>query len=287
VPEDVVQKIMGESLGRGFEAPQVLEKFTLPFSKDEYEARLHPISSGEALIVIRDITERVQLDQMKSDFINRASHELRTPVTSAIMLAELIQEGGTQEELDEYWHTLKSELNRQKILIDRLLMAGRLESGTMKLENVPLDLVPSLVDSVQAVKPIAKRRNVVIQLNSLHKATRIVGDRSALEQVFINLIHNAVKFSPEGKTVNIDLSERESEVSVSISDHGLGIPPEAASHLFERFYRAKNVTIAEIPGSGIGLYIVKSIVDELGGKITVESVLNQGTTFTVTLKKAE
>ena len=286
-PEDVVQKIMGDSLGRGFESPQVLEKFTLPFSKDEYEARLYPISSGEALIVIRDITERVQLDQMKSDFINRASHELRTPVTSAIMLAELIQEGGTQEELDEYWHTLKSELNRQKILIDRLLIAGRLESGTMKLEHVPLDLVPSLADSVQAVKPIAKRRNVVIQLNSLHKPTRIVGDRSALEQVFINLIHNAVKFSPEGKTVNIDLSERESEVSVSISDQGLGIPPEAASHLFERFYRAKNVTIAEIPGSGIGLYIVKSIVDELGGKITVESLVNQGTTFTVTLKKAE
>ena len=76
---------------------------------------MYPISSGEALIVIRDITEQVQLDQMKSDFINRASHELRTPVTSAIMLAELIQEGGTQEELDEYWHTLKSELNRQKI----------------------------------------------------------------------------------------------------------------------------------------------------------------------------
>ena len=286
-PEDVVKKIMGESRGRGFESPQVLERFALPFSKDEYEARLYPISSGEALIVIRDITEQVQLDQMKSDFINRASHELRTPVTSAIMLAELIQEGGTQEELDEYWHTLKSELNRQKILIDRLLIAGRLESGTMKLENVPLDLVPALVDSIQAVKPIAKRRNVEIQFNSLHKPTRIVGDRSALEQVFINLIHNAVKFSPEGNKVDIDLSERESEVCVSISDHGLGIPVEAASHLFERFYRAKNVTIAEIPGSGIGLYIVKSIVDELGGKITVDSLVNQGTTFTVTLKKAE
>jgi signal transduction histidine kinase len=96
-----------------------------------------------------------------------------------------------------------------------------------------------------------------------------------------------VKFSPEGNKVDIDLSERESEVCVSISDHGLGIPVEAASHLFERFYRAKNVTIAEIPGSGIGLYIVKSIVDELGGKITVDSLVNQGTTFTVTLKKAE
>jgi PAS domain S-box-containing protein len=285
-PEDVVQRIMGESQGRGFKSPQVLERFALPFSRDEYEARLYPIDSGEALIVIRDITEQVQLDQMKSDFINRASHELRTPVTSAILMAELIQEGGTQEELDEYWHTLKSELNRQKILIDRLLIAGRLESGMMKLEHVPLDLVPALADSVQAVVPIAKKRNVVIQLNSLGKSTRVIGDKGGLEQVFINLINNAVKFSPEGKTVNVELSERESDVSISITDHGLGIPAEAASHLFERFYRAKNVTIAEIPGSGIGLYIVKSIVEELDGKITVESTINEGTTFIVTLKKA-
>ena len=285
-PQDVVQRIMGESQGRGFKAPQVLERFTLPFSRDEYEARLYPIDSREALIVIRDITEQIQLDQMKSDFINRASHELRTPVTSAILMAELIQEGGTPEELDEYWHTLKSELNRQKILIDRLLIAGRLESGMMKLEHAPLDLVPALMDSVQAVKPIAKKRNVSIQLNSMDKPVRVVGDKAGLEQVFINLINNAVKFSPEGKTVDIGLSELESDVSVSITDHGLGIPAEAASHLFERFYRAKNVTVAEIPGSGIGLYIVKSIVEELGGKISVESVINQGTTFNVALKKA-
>ena len=113
-----------------------------------------------------------------------------------------------------------------------------------------------------------------------------MGDKSALEQVFINLINNAIKFSPEGQTVNIDLSGNDTGLSVSIVDHGIGIPPEAVSHLFERFYRAKNVTIAEIPGSGIGLYIVKSIVEELNGKITVESVIQQGTTFVVSLKKA-
>jgi PAS domain S-box-containing protein len=286
-PEDVVQQILGDTRGKGFKSQQVLERFTLPFSSDEYEARLYPISSREALIVIRNITEQVQLNQMKSDFINRASHELRTPVTSAILMAELIQEGGTKEELDEYWRTLKSELNRQKTIIDRLLTAGRLESGMMKLEHAPMDLVPALVDSVDAVKPIANKRKVLIQLNAPKKSTRVIGDKGALEQVFINLINNAAKFSPEGRTVNIDLSESKSEVSVSIKDHGLGIPAEAVSHLFERFYRAKNVTVAEIPGSGIGLYIVKSIIEELDGKITVESKINQGTTFIVILKKAK
>ena len=286
-PEEIVHQIVGDSLGRGFTSQQVLERFTLPFSSDEYEARLYPIGSHEALIVVRNITELVELNQMKSDFINRASHELRTPLTAAILMAELIQEGGTPEELDEYWRTLKSELNRQKILIDRLLIAGRLESGMMKLDHIPIDLVPSLVDSVQAVKPIANKRAVRVQLASTIKPITVIGDKSALEQVFINLINNAAKFSPEGKTVDITLSEDPSDVSVSIADHGLGIPPEAISHLFERFYRARNVTVAEIPGSGIGLYIVKTIVEELGGRITVQSVLNQGTTFIVTLKKAE
>jgi signal transduction histidine kinase len=285
-PRDVVQQIMGETHGRGFKSPHVLERFALPFGSDEYEARLYPINLREALIVIRDITERVQLDQMKSDFINRASHELRTPLTSSILMAELIQEGGTPEELDEYWRTLKSELNRQKILIDRLLVAGRLESGMMKLDHVPVDLIRVLRESAQAVQPIAYKRKVRVALNGLDQSAQVMGDKSALEQVFINLINNAIKFSPEGQTVNIDLSGNDTGFSVSIVDHGIGIPPEAVSHLFERFYRAKNVTIAEIPGSGIGLYIVKSIVEELNGKITVESVIQQGTTFVVSLKKA-
>jgi PAS domain S-box-containing protein len=285
-PEEVVQQIMGEGYVHGFKSPHVLERFALPFSRDEYEARLYPINLHEALIVIRDITERLQLDQMKSDFINRASHELRTPLTAAILMAELIQEGGTPQELDEYWRTLKSELNRQKILIDRLLIAGRLESGMMKLEHMPVNLIKVLRESTQIVQPIAYKRKVRVELNGLNIPAQVMGDKSALEQVFINLINNAIKFSPEGQAVDIDLSEAESGFSVSIVDHGIGIPSDAISHLFERFYRAKNVTIAEIPGSGIGLYIVKSIIEELDGKITVESVINQGTTFVVTLKKA-
>jgi signal transduction histidine kinase len=115
----------------------------------------------------------------------------------------------------------------------------------------------------------------------------VLGDKSGLQQAFINLINNAAKFSPEGGTVEITANEVGSELHVSISDHGLGIPAEALSHLFERFYRAKNVTVAEIPGSGIGLYIVKSIVEDLGGSIKVDSELDKGTTFTVCLKLCE
>ncbi|HMB25383.1 MAG: sensor histidine kinase, partial [Chloroflexota bacterium] len=114
---------------------------------------------------------------------------------------------------------------------------------------------------------------------------QVMGDSSGLQQVFINLINNAVKFSRQNGTVEVIAKEDETQVLVEIVDSGVGIPEQAIPHLFERFYRAKNVTIAEIPGSGIGLYIVKSIIEELGGTIQVKSVLDHGTTFIVSLKR--
>lgn len=284
-PADTVEKIRGLNNQHSFNVPNVLEDFRLPFSNKVFESRLYPISQEEGLIVIRDVTDQAQLNEMKSDFIHRASHELRTPVTAAILMTELIQDGGTQAELNEYWRTLKSELNRQKILIDRLLIAGRLESGMMTLERAPLDLIPVLEESIMAVKPIAGKRRVYLDLKTERKSVSVLGDKSGLQQVFINLINNAVKFSPEGTAVTIEVTETDTDVRVSISDQGLGIPKESVPHLFERFYRAKNVTIAEIPGSGIGLYIVKSIVDELGGSIQVETELSKGTMFIVSLER--
>ena len=285
-PQEIVSKIIGEENDSSFTSPHWLEEFSLPYSNNTFESRLYPISHGEALIVIRDITEQAKLNEMKSDFINRASHELRTPLTSAMLMTELIQEGGTTDELDEYWRTLKSELNRQKILIDRLLMAGRLESGMMKLEVKPMDLMPVLEEAVMAVKPIAAKRKVRLNMTTHGQSMGVIGDKGGLQQVFINLINNAAKFSAEGGAVNINVSQNENEILVAIIDSGVGIPQDAIPYLFERFYRAKNVTIAEIPGSGIGLYIVKSIVDGLGGNIQVDSVINKGTTFTVSLQRS-
>ncbi len=285
-PEEVVRGILGEENKDSFSVPHWWEGFQLPFSSSVYESRLHPISSEEALIIIRDISDMVRLNEMKTDFINRASHELRTPLTAVILMADLIQQGGTQEELDEYWHVLRNELNRQKNLIDRLLMAGRLESGMLKLESVPLDLIPVLEESIQAVAPIANKRQIALSLDAPQRPLNILGDNSALQQIFINLVNNATKFSPEGSTVKVITGFSGDYIDVSIIDQGMGIAPDALPHLFEKFYRARNVTVAEIPGSGIGLYIVKSIVEELGGKIEVQSELTKGTTFIVHLKAA-
>jgi PAS domain S-box-containing protein len=285
-PLDVVNMIIEPDSLDAFVASHWVYGFSLPNHEQVFEARLHPISSEEALIIVRDISEQARLDQMKSDFINRASHELRTPLTSAILMTELLQLGGTKEEVAEYLSTLMRELSRQKDLINQLLLAGRLESGKMKLDAVPMDLMPVLNESMQAIKALAATRNISIKLVTDQSSINVMGDVGGLSQIFINLINNAVKFSPEGKAVEIVATKEDAErgAVISITDHGLGIPPESISHLFERFYRARNVTVAEIPGSGVGLYIVKSIVDELGGRIEVVSELNQGTTFIVSLR---
>jgi signal transduction histidine kinase len=283
-PLDVVNMIIEPDAQGSFVASHWVYGFSLPNHEQVFEARLHPISPEEALIIVRDITEQARLDQMKSDFINRASHELRTPLTAAILMTELLQVGGTQEETAEYLGALMRELNRQKELVDQLLLAGRLESGRMKLDAVHMDLIPVLKESMQAVKAMANKRHISIKFEAEQASIHVLGDVGGLSQVFINLINNAVKFSPEGKTVEVLTALEGDEAHISIVDHGLGIPPEAIPHLFERFFRARNVTVAEIPGSGVGLYIVKSIVGELGGRIEVKSELNQGTTFIVSLR---
>jgi len=283
---EVVNMIMKPEVQEAFVASHWVYGFSLPNHEQIFEARLHPISPEEALIIVRDITEQAHLDQMKSDFINRASHELRTPLTAAILMAELLQHGGTEEEKTEYLDALTRELNRQKDLVDQLLIAGRLESGRMKINITPMDLLPTLKDAIRSVKALADKHKITVKLETEHNSIPVLGDAGGLSHVFINLINNAIKFSPEGKSVEVVTTKgnAEHEARVSIIDHGLGIPPEAIPHLFERFFRARNVTIAEIPGSGVGLYIVKSIVDELNGRIEVKSDLNQGTTFTVFLK---
>lgn len=280
----LLPKIPNETL---FSQPRTVGNFALAGHDGTFEARLFPLSKLEALILVRDITEQARLSQMKSDFINWASHELRTPITSAILMTDLLRMGCTPEESDEYLATLSSELNRQKNLINELLMAGRLEHGALRVEMAPLDLVSVLKESVSGVKPTAKVRNINIRFIQPSRPYIIWGDRSALHQVFINLLSNAVKFSPDGGNVDLVLTQTDKEAHVSISDTGLGIPPDALPHLFERFYRARNVTAADIPGSGIGLYIVKSILSELKGSIQVDTEVNKGTTFTVTLNLAD
>ena len=247
------------------------------------EASLVKNGKNEALLFAHDISERSRLEKMKSDFINRASHELRTPLTGAILMSELLDMDVSDEEYKTYWSHLKGELSRQRSLVERLLTVGRLETGSLKLKPEPLDIKPILQEAQNSVYSQALIRSIKIEAEIPELMPLIIGDHGALEQVFTNLLNNAVKFSRDNSQVSLWADIKDKGISVWIKDQGMGIPAGDISHLFEGFFRAQNVIEKSIPGSGVGLYIVKSIIEELGGKVSVNSVLNEGAVFEVWL----
>ncbi len=248
-----------------------------------FEARMVVSGPDEVLTIVRDISEQTRLEQMKSDFINRAAHELRTPLTTTIMMANLIQEGGAEEELRRYWSILNTELERQRNLVEELLKMGRLESDTFLFSIAPLDLAATLEEALKAIAPLANAKPLGVSVEIAPQLPLVNGDKSSLQQVFVNLLNNAVKFTPPGGAIRLLAFSGMGGVTVQVHDTGIGIPSEDLPHLFSRFFRASNATINEIPGSGVGLYTVKAIVEKLGGHVRVESQLNQGTTFEVWL----
>jgi signal transduction histidine kinase len=237
----------------------------------------------EVTALIREITERVRLEQMKNDFINSATHELRTPVTTCLLMTDLISEGGTEDETKEYLGILKLELNRQKQLVEDLLTVGKLESGLFNLHPVFIDLNKVIMETVMAVTHLAQSKSINLDVDLYPKIPPFMADIRGLQQILINLLSNAIKFTPSGGTVLLQVYSEVDGIIFKISDNGIGIPPEDIPHLFERFFRAKNAVSHQISGSGVGLFIIKSLVEKMNGKVSVTSELNKGTTFEIFL----
>ncbi|MFZ5819356.1 MAG: ATP-binding protein [Chloroflexota bacterium] len=266
-------------------APQMFEyKLPTESGTKTYEARFVASTKDEVIVVVHDISEHVRLEQMKTDFINRASHELRTPLTTALLMVELLDgQDSRPNEWAEYWDILKQELNRERLILEDVLMVGRLESGRYKIAAVPLSVRPPLQGAIQAVQPQAEMKNISINLDMPDQIPDVLGSDEAFSHIFMNILSNAIKFSQPDREVNIQVREDDGGIRIQVEDQGVGIPSEDLPHLTSRFFRATNATEQEIPGSGIGLYIVKSIVEELGGQLKIASQLNVGTTVSIWL----
>jgi PAS domain S-box-containing protein len=252
-----------------------------------FEARFKDSGINEVTAIIRDISTKARLEQMKSDFINRASHELRTPIATMLLMANLIDGGGTNEEQQEFWNILKSELNRERILVEDLLSVGRMESGQVDLHYNRFDLA-GVIDQVvhQMEPPAGKKKITIVQQKICHPEASsflINADEKALTQVFMNLLGNAIKFTPANGNINVILKRKKSGFSISVVDTGIGIPSDDIHLLFTRFFRAKNAIEDEIPGTGIGLFLVRSILEKHDGQIKVYSELGKGSQFKVWL----
>lgn len=241
-------------------------------------------TNGQKLfnVIIRDISERQALERMQREFIAMAGHELRNPLTAIRGAAQLMQRRGVYSE--RRVETIVNQTRRLERLVDDLLDISRLEAGRLELRPARVDLAQLVHASAEQVRAISPAHVVRVEV----APGPIEGwwDPDRLGQVLQNLLMNAVKYSPDGGEVLVRLETQDSEVRLSISDRGVGIPAEALSRLFDRFYRAENAAAGSQQGFGLGLYIARSLVEAHGGRIWAESAgPGQGSTFTVALPR--
>lgn len=225
-----------------------------------------------------------QAIQLRDQFLSLAAHELRTPLTSLLGNVQLLQRRANREN-NMSTRDLRSiqiiadQSIRLNKMIESLLDVSRIETGQLAIERKPVDLctlIPRLIDEVQAT--LDERQ---IEMRCQLQSAIVQGDELRLEQVFQNLIQNALKYSASTTPVTVVIQQLGAHVAVEVHDQGIGIPSGALSQLFTRFYRASNAQEGHTSGMGIGLYVVKEIVELHNGRITVESAENQGSTFTV------
>lgn len=238
-----------------------------------------------AVAVIQDITELRKVDKLRMEFIANVSHELRTPLTSiqGFLEAAIDEIISFPEWKDQYLPLLHKETLRLSRLIHDLLDLSLMESGKIQWEMTNV-FIPGLIQRViTKLAPLCKERDITIQEEFTTSFPEVWGNEDRLEQVFTNLIHNALLFSPSGSLVIVGGKREAHEALLFVRDQGSGIPPQDLPHIFERFYRVEKSRSRQGGGTGLGLAITKQIIEHHGGKIWVESQMGQGTTFLFTL----
>lgn len=243
--------------------------------------RLSRGESGGAVIVIEDMTQQRVADHSRHDFIARATHELRSPLTNIRLYVETAQDEGENDPQlrGECLNVIGRESQRLERLVGEMLSVSEIEAGSMsiKRDDVRLDAVFKELEADYTAKAKDKRIDVTFDLPP--KLPAIKGDREKLDVVLQNLMGNAVKYTPDGGKVRVHVEVSASELVVEVIDTGIGISEEDLPKVFEKFYRANDPRLGEITGSGLGLALAQEIVRMHGGDLTVESELNEGSTF--------
>jgi PAS domain S-box-containing protein len=249
---------------------------------------LHDADGTDAILVnLRDIAEQKEQERMHRDFVSMAAHELRNPLTAikgftrTLMLkADML----TDERKNEYLSMVNEQSNRLAHLVEDLMQVSRIDAGRVTLEPRALDLEETLSGLLDQFRTKWSGREIVVD----HRSTisPVLADPHKLEEILINLIDNAVKYSGASAPVEVSIGREGPEVRVSVRDHGDGIAPEEIPNLFQKFARITTSSTAEIPGTGLGLFIVKGFVVAHGGRVWVDSTLGEGSTFTFTLPVA-
>ncbi len=245
------------------------------------------------VLVFHDMTELRRLEKIRKDFVANVSHELRTPLTSIKGYVEALIDGGKDDPdtAAQFLDIILRQSNRLNLILDDLLQLSQIESGQVLLRKDPVDLRSVLERTVAFIKPLADKKQHTVGVSLPDQVPLIVGDEDRLVQVFINLLDNAVKYTPDGGAITVALrlaSDHrtppiEEALEVRVSDSGIGIPETDRPRVFERFYRVDKARSRELGGTGLGLAIVKHIVEGHGGLVWVEGNHPRGSRFIVKL----
>jgi two-component system phosphate regulon sensor histidine kinase PhoR len=261
---------------------------TIAFGRDGriLDASAQPFSGGGerlGLMVLRDVTELRRLERVRREFVANVSHELRTPLASIRAVVETLETGAVEDPAvaGEFFRRIIGEVDHLVELVDELLDLARLESGRAVLTADVCDPVDMLMRAVERLRTQVERAGLAIRVEAALDLPQVWVDRGRIEQVLINLIHNAVKFTPEGGEIVVGAQLTDGMLQVSVRDTGIGITAEELPRVFERFY--KTDTARRSAGSGLGLAIAKHIVQGHGGTIWVESTPGHGATFSFTM----
>ncbi|TDM50087.1 HAMP domain-containing protein [Macrococcoides goetzii] len=237
-----------------------------------------------AVAIIRDMSEEKKIDMMKQQFIANVSHELRTPIQMLQGYTEAILDGIVVEkdDVDEFLNIILDESKRLNRLVNELINVARIDAGETTLNKEMMDISPLLEKNIQNFKQSAIEHETTLQLDIQHtKAVAI--DYDKIFQVITNLLDNALRYTKSGDTIKISTYNDTSNLYIKISDTGVGIAKEHINHIFERFYKVDQARTRGKHGTGLGLFIVKAIIEKHHGEINVESEQGIGTTFTISI----
>lgn len=242
-----------------------------------------------AIEVFRDISLELEVDRMKSEFISLASHQLRTPLSAIKTYTHMLAEGYMGELNDAQRNSLDTVINasdRMNELISTLLNITRMESGSIAISPKSMRLDTLAEEVVKELGHMAAVKRIGLSVHATPKTgINLVTDALIVKEILTNLVSNAIKYTPERGKVGIYIRGRQREVLAEVRDSGWGIPKFSQDQIFSKFFRAHNIVKRETTGTGLGLYLVKGLIDALGGKIWFKSIEGKGTSFFFTLPK--
>lgn len=236
-------------------------------------------------VILTDVTREVELNRMKSNFASSVSHELKTPLCSMKAFLEMLLDGDIEGEEEEREHIqlILDETERLTSPVQNLLNLSRLEAGITRMEREPVSVVELLEHLRDVVSPLARARNQTVVFEISEFLPSVTGDRNLLEQAFMNLISNAIKYTPEGGSIRVKAGISGQQVELTVVDTGVGIPQKALALVFEKFTRIENSAGLQATGTGLGLPLAKFVAEAHGGGVSVSSEVGVGSEFMIAL----